>query len=123
MQRRVRLTTAVNATAPAGGNGGWPGASSATAWSDAKVTLMTEAQVYGGAIAASHYYDNCHAASQLPFFRFKGWWWHDPHHPRCPFWLTAVASRTSFAAAYGSGDAAASLASSPTGVRPLIVIN
>lgn len=108
------------------GNAGSNGYMTAGAWYDSTVELMTEQNVYGGALfdqgvngtnfAYKHEVDK----SQYPLFAFR------PDliiANRTSYWLRNVCSAALFALVVNGGDASAANASYSTGVRPAFCIS
>lgn len=118
LTHRCLVSNAVSADALGNGGVGWKGASSGWEWTDCKLTLMTEVQVYGATIFSSGGYDIGEGANKLPIFNFinhcqLGRYW---------FWLRSVASSTDFCNAGSYGLAYCYGASLVGNVRPLMLL-
>lgn len=127
LQHRQILTNNMNTAVASMAGAGWTGASSGWAWTDTKVTLLNEVQVYGTTVFSSSFHDVGDSNQQLPLFRLA------PDHLVCgagfnssgrvSWWLSAVASGATFAVVNGDGNAPSDNASHSFGVRPLILFN
>lgn len=124
LKHRELLTSAISASAPAGGGAGWVGSSPGWGWCDTIVNLMNENMVYGGRVWGSGH-DTGERTSQLALFHlnpsariasYRG-----NRTDRRWYWLTAVASASRFAICGNDGAANysdASFADGYGGLRP-----
>ena len=119
------LSTGISSTAYSMAGAGMTGAANAASWTDVDLCLMSEPMLYGCLPCSSSRYDIFDACLQIPVFRYF------PHlkgahqgktGSRCGFWLSAVASSTSFALRLGSGTASTGSASVSSGVRPYFLL-
>lgn len=94
------------------------GVATSWAWTDARVELLDEVEVYGCQVWGSGPYEVGHSARQLDLFRI------DPafKYIRATWWLRSVSSATWAAYVYRSGYADWGNASSVFAVRPLSLI-
>ena len=95
------------------------GEASAGEWVDSEVELMNEVMVYGSVVTTYGLYNVGICKSQLPLFTYR----HDLIGPRQTCWLRDVASASSFALVYSSGNAHRNTASNEFGVRPAFSIS
>ena len=105
---------------------GFTGASSNWAWTDTKLSLLSEIQVYGSNVFSSSFYDTGCNNLQLPLFAL------DPTAKVCGkggtgvgrqwYWLRNVASAANFALVSDNGFSDYAGASGSYGVRPLFCI-
>lgn len=96
------------------------GATSSFAWQmNQYITLMTEAQVYGGTIWSSSGLDTGQANTKLAAFNLVRW---NKFCGNRYMWLRDVASGSAFCCANGDGDAYYGRAAGPNYVVPLILL-
>lgn len=127
LTHRKLLTNSMNVSAASMAGAGWTGASSGWAWTDTKITLLNEVQVYGTTVFSSSFHDIGDSNQQLPLFALA------PDHIVCGcglnssarvhWWLSTVASSTNFARVHNSGDANSGASYVELGVRPYILFN
>lgn len=103
------------------------GAASNWAWSDCKLRLMTEVELYGSVVWSASGYDTGIGKSQLPLFSLapeyiRAGLGGTDHSSRTTFWLSGVYSAAYFALCSSLGYASSTSASSSIGVRPLFLI-
>lgn len=103
------------------------GAASTQAWSDCKLRLMTEVELYGSVVWSKAGYDTGLGKSQLPLFGLapeyiRAGLGGTDHSSYNVFWLSGVSSAGSFATCASYGGAHATGASYSIGVRPLFLI-
>lgn len=121
------LSTTVSTTADSAAGAGLVGSTTACAWTDVKLCLMSEAMIYGCAPFSSSGRDVSDACNILPLFQFA------PDMRRCYkghksgsrvyFWLCAVVSTAFFALCASSGFASCYSASLALGVRPYLLFS
>lgn len=122
LTHRRYLTTTVSTTADSAAGMGLVGSTTAGAWTDVDLCLMSEPMLYGGAAFSSSGRDIADACNPLALFlhapnmrcAYKGY----DSGTRCSFWLCAVASSASFALCGSVGYASYGYASTSFGVRP-----
>ena len=122
LKHRRLLSNTVTTTGASGAATSLTGYASNWAFTDVNLCLMSEPMLYGGRICSSSFYDVGDANVQLALFR------HAPDMKiadlgcdsgsRYTFWLSAVASSTSFAICHHIGNATSTGASGLLGVRP-----
>lgn len=124
LKHREILTTAISASAPAGGGMGWTGSASDFAWQDVTVNLMNENMVYGSRVFGCAL-DTGERTSQLALFRLDPTariaGYRNNRTDRKWYWLTTVASASYFAACNTNGNASyndASFSDAWSGIRP-----
>lgn len=103
------------------------GAASNWAWSDCKLRLMTEIELYGSVVWSKAGYDTGIGKSQLPLFSLapeyiRAGLGGTEQSSRYSFWLSGVSSATYFAYCNHNGSANYANASGSLGVRPLFLI-
>jgi hypothetical protein len=122
---RSLLTTAINADLDSNAGAGWKGASTNWEWKDTVLRLMNEVNLYGSTVLSSSFYDTGANNTQFALFRHnpaaliaglgnggaRQWWW-----------LSAVASSTSFATCSSYGLSGYCYASALSGIRPYFLI-
>ena len=119
------LTTSVNMNVNSGAYPNQKGAANGWAWKDCYLRLMNEIQVYGTKVWSSSGYDIGEENFQLALFQ------HDPINMiakqgnsggRTNYWLSAVASGSSFCYCDGNVNSNCSYASNSLGVRPYFLL-
>lgn len=119
------LTTSVDMNVNSGAYPNQKGAANGWAWKDCYLRLMNEVQVYGTKAWGSSGYDVGEANFQLALFQ------HDPINMiakqgnsggRTNYWLSAVASGSSFCYCDGNVNSNCSYASNSLGVRPYFLL-
>lgn len=103
------------------------GVASNWAWSDCKLRLMTEVELYGSAVWAQAGFNTGIGKSQLPLFSLapeyiRAGLGGTDNSSRNYFWLSGVGSATDFATCGNYGNASSYGASYSYGVRPLFLI-
>lgn len=127
LSHKTVLTKTMNADLASNAGAGFKGASSDWESYDAKLSLLSEIQVYGSNVFSSSFYDTGFDNLQLPLFAL------DPTAKVCCkggvgdgvrqwYWLRNVASATFFAGVTGYGVSSYESASRNYGVRPLFCI-
>jgi hypothetical protein len=115
LSHKTILPNAINASVPSMAGMGFTGASSAWAWYDTELQLMTEQQLFGSGIWTSSAYDVGCDGEKLAVFNFVN----GVQNGRHAFWLRSVASSTNFAYCTSGGNANYGNASYAwVGVRP-----
>lgn len=121
LSRSVTISNAMSeSTASMAGNGA-VGCSSASEFSDEKILLPSEVEVFGCTICSSSNVDVGTANRQLPLFRIA------PEYitkQRQHYWLSAVASKTQyvFVDADGASSCISADYTSGVGIRPILTI-
>ncbi len=126
LSHRTLLTNTIGSTLASNAGAGFTGASSNWAWTDTKLSLLSEIQVYGSNVFSSSFYDTGCNNLQLPLFAL------DPTAKVCGkggtgvgrqwYWLRNVASAANFALVSDNGFSDYAGASGSYGVRPLFCI-
>lgn len=127
LSHRTLLTNTVNANLVSNAGAGNTGASSSCAWTDTKLSFLSEIQVYGSNVVSSSLYDVGCDNLQLPLFAL------DPTAKVCGiggtasgdmryYWLRNVASVSDFAYVNNYGNSSSSGAYRLRGVRPIFCI-
>lgn len=126
LSHRTILTNAMTSTLASNAGAGYTGATSGRAWTDTKLSLLSEIQVYGANVFSSSFYDTGCDNLQLPLFAL------DPTAKVCGkggtgggrqwYWLRNVASAAYFAGVDSGGYSGNSGASGSGGVRPIFCI-
>jgi hypothetical protein len=117
LSHKTLLSDAINASTPSMAGTGLTGASSAWAWYDTELQLMTEQQLFGSGIWTSSAYDVGCDGEKLAVFNFVN----GVQNGRYAFWLRSVTSSAYFAFCINTGYASYYYASNAHYVRPLIV--
>ena len=123
------LTNGISTSGTSMAGAGFTGYASGWAWQDVDICLMNEVQLYGTTVLSSSFYDVGDGNLQFPLFaldptkKVAGCGLDAGTEGRSSFWLSAVASATSFAACADNGDAAYSGASTSLGVRPYFLLS
>ena len=121
LSRSVTISNAMSeSTASMAGNGA-VGCSSASEFSDEKILLPSEVEIFGCTICSSSNVDVGTANRQLPLFRIA------PEYitkQRQHYWLSAVASKTQyvFVDADGASSCISADYTSGVGIRPILTI-
>lgn len=125
LTHRSLLTTSMNPDLDANGGAGWKGCTNGWEWKDVTLRLMNEVQVTGATEFSSSGYDIGEGNTQFNLFR------HNPaakiaglgnNGGRHWYWLSAVASATTFANVYSYGHSNYYNASTAYAVRPYFLI-
>ena len=124
------LSSTMTSTTSSMAGAGYTGASTAATWTDVTCSLMNEAMVFGTTVCSSSRFDNEYA-NQFPLFQLA------PHYRRASvgggsthsassrnaWWLSCVASSTTFCGVSTNGSPTAGSASNLYGVRPYFLLS
>lgn len=116
---RTLLSNAASTTASSMAGAGRVGCSTDWSWVDCLCNLMSERQLYGGAVHGSSFYDVGERKSQFSIFRLHS----KAMNIRADYWLSAVGASDGFCYCGGDGYAFAYNASISFGVRPYFLFH